>query len=69
MILPRIIADIAFRAAAAEYQTARMLGGSGRESTAAGCKVMLDIRKMAADGNEPLVSVMTAAPDGWWRGS
>lgn len=68
MILPRIIADIAFRAAASEYETARRLGCSGREATAAGCKVMLDIRKIATDGVE-LVPDLMAAPDGWWRGS
>ena len=39
MILPRIIADIAFKAAQREYETTRRLGGSGQEATLAGCKV------------------------------
>lgn len=62
--LPSIIRDIALEAAKAEYKHARMLGATADQATIAGCKVMLDIRKIAGDCRRVPMSV--AAPDNWW---
>ena len=67
MIMPSVIRDLALEAAKAEYKHARMLGATADQATIAGCKVMLDIRKIATDGSENLPAMMPF-PENWWAG-